>query len=78
MDWGVTRPGCGGMGAQSDIGDGLNLKSEVLGVTFLFSVSGKCLASEPGKDSPFLETCSGDVQQKWQLGGSIAWKSEGQ
>ena len=22
MDWGVTRPGCGGMGAQSDIGDG--------------------------------------------------------
>ena len=21
MDWGVTRPGCGGMGAQSGIGD---------------------------------------------------------
>ena len=45
---------------------------------FLFSVSGKCLASNPGQDSPFLETCSGEMDQKWQLGGSIAWKSEDQ
>jgi len=42
------------------------------------SVSGKCLASRPGQDSPFLETCSGEVEQKWQLGGSIAWKSQAQ
>ena len=76
MDWGVTRPGCWGTGAQSSTGD--KFKSEVLGIIFPFSVSGKCLASEPGKDSPFLETCSGEVQQRWQLGGSIAWKSEGQ
>ena len=45
---------------------------------FLFSVSGKCLASNPGEDSPFLVTCSGELNQKWQLGGSIAWKSEDQ
>ena len=31
MDWGVTRPGCGGMGAPSNIGDGFNLNQRCLG-----------------------------------------------
>ena len=41
----------------------------------LSSVSGKCLASEPGLESPFLEPCSGAARQRWQLGGSLAWSS---